>query len=91
MDVIQKKLRVTLFYLATIGTLILATSFFVYAQIQNHIGHGQSATMELLRYIPFTPKQERIGGIHAAILKSHFTADHFARQARTPEEARKAR
>jgi hypothetical protein len=87
----SKKLRVTLFYLATIGTLILATSFFVYAQIQNHIGHGQSATMELLRYIPFTPKQERIGGIHAAILKSHLTADHFARQARTPEEARKAR
>ncbi len=91
MDVIQKKLRVTLFYLATIGILILATSFFVYAQIQNHIGHGKSATMELLRFIPFAPKQERIAGIHAAILRSELTADHFARQARTPEEARKMR
>lgn len=91
MDVIQKKLRVTLFYLVTIGVLILATSFFVYTQIQNHIGHGQSATMELMRFIPFAPKQERIAGINAAILQSHLTADHFARQGRTPEGARKAR
>lgn len=91
MDVRRKKLKVTFFFLALIGFLIVTTSFYLYNQIQEHLGTANSPIHIVVNKIPFLPKQGVIGGINVAILQSGYTAEFFASQAKTREEADAAR
>lgn len=77
MDVRTRRVRVTFFYLALIGLLIVVTSFYTYNLINKQLAVGSSPAHSILNLLPFY-ERERIPGVRVAILRSRHTADFLA-------------
>lgn len=90
MDVRKRKVRVTFFYLVLIGVLILATSFYVYNQIQRHLIGTRSPFEVMLDSLSFGGS-DRMRGVRVAVLRSQQTAEYLASFAKDANAAGKVK
>ncbi len=77
MDINQKKLRATIFYMIVMGLLILAASYLVHRMINEHLV-GRGNQLSLFDFIPIY-RDKKVEGISAAVLVSEQTAAFLAK------------
>lgn len=92
MDLRRRKLRVTFFFLTTIGLLIVCISVLAYNIISRELTGVRSPVEAALGWLPFY-EPERVRGVRAAVLQSEQTARHMMYMAPAdvdPEEIRES-
>lgn len=94
MEVRNRKVRLTLFYLIFLSILIGSISIFLYTLINREMSGGGSGIFTIFDRLPFTGT-EKIRGVRVAILRSEQSADYIAESMKEfetgdPVAARKA-
>ncbi len=80
----RRKLKVTFFYLALVGCMLMLSSIFVHRMISEQVNGQRAGIARLIESLPFF-SSPKVKGINAAILQSTYTSEYLQRISEDPQ------